>query len=98
MIEYLTVEVIPEFPGVGQGLDDAVHEAGVPEVDQSCEARQTHLLLLLFLVALAAGGRGVCHGLHHACGFGLRGKQKGGRLSCYDNKDGPVESPVSPSY
>lgn len=92
------MEVIPEFPSVGQGLDDAVHEAGVPKVDQSCEARQTNLLLLLFLMALAAGGRGMCHGLYHARGFGLREKQKGGRLSCYNNKDGPVEPPVSPSY
>lgn len=77
----LTVKVIPEFPGVRQGLDDAVHEAGVPEVDQSCEAGQTNFLLLLFLVALAAGRRGVCHGLHHAGGFGLQEGQSEERLS-----------------
>lgn len=29
----ITKEVIPEFSGVRQGLDDAVHETGVAEVD-----------------------------------------------------------------
>lgn len=65
------MEVIPEFSAVGQGLDDAVHEAGVSEVDQSCKTRQAHLLLLLFFMALVAGGSGVGHGLHHAGGFRL---------------------------
>lgn len=67
-----TVEVIPEFSGVGQGLDDAVHEAGVTEVDQSGKAGQAHLLLLLFFVPLIGGGSGVGHGLHHAGRFRLR--------------------------
>lgn len=66
------MEVIPEFSGVGQRLDHAVHEAGVAEVDQSCEAGQTHFLLLLFLVALIAGRGCVGHGLHHAGGLRLR--------------------------
>lgn len=35
----ITKEVIPEFSGVRQGLDDAVHETGVAEVDQSGKAR-----------------------------------------------------------
>lgn len=66
------MEVIPEFSGVGQGLDDAVHEAGVAEVDQTRETGQAHLLLLLFLVALVAGWGRVGHGLHHACRLRLR--------------------------
>lgn len=60
------MKVIPEFSGVGQGLNDAVHEAGVSEVDQPCKTRQAHLLLFLFFMALAAGRRCVGHGLHHA--------------------------------
>lgn len=71
-----TVEVIPEFSGVGQGLDDTVHEAGVAEVDQSCKTRQAHLLLLLFFMALIAGRRCVGHGLHHAGRFRLRQERK----------------------
>lgn len=35
----ITKEVIPEFSGVRQGLDDAVHETGVAEVDQSGKSR-----------------------------------------------------------
>lgn len=67
-----TMEVIPEFSGVGQGLDDAVHEAGVAQVNQSCESRQAHLLLLLFLVALVSSRWCMGHGLHHASRLGLR--------------------------
>jgi len=62
----VTVKEVPEFSGVGQRLDDAVHEAGVAEVHQPREARQAHLLLLLVLVALVAGEQRVAHGLHHA--------------------------------
>lgn len=67
-----TVKVIPEFSGVGQGLDDTVHEARVAEVYQSCKTRQAHLLLLLFFMALVAGRRCMAHGLHHAGWFRLR--------------------------
>ena len=66
------MEVIPEFSGVGQGLDNTVHEAGVAKVDQSCKTRQAHLLLLLFLMPLIASRRCVCHRLHHAGRLGLR--------------------------
>lgn len=59
------MKVIPEFSGVGQGLDDTVHEAGVAKVDQPCKTRQAHLLLLFFLVAFSDRRR-VGHGLHHA--------------------------------
>lgn len=72
---FFTVEIIPEFSGVGQGLDDAVHEAGVAEVDQSGKTRQAHLLLLLFFMALIGGGSCVGHGLHHAGRFRLRHKR-----------------------
>lgn len=67
----ITKEVIPEFSGVRQGLDDAVHETGVAEVDQSSKARQTHFLLLLFFMVILAGRKGVGHRLHHAGGFRL---------------------------
>lgn len=66
------MEVIPEFSGVRQGLDNTVHEAGVAKIDQSCKTRQTHLLLLLFFMALIAGRGCMGHGLHHACGLRLR--------------------------
>lgn len=66
------MEVVLEFSGVGQGLDDAVHKAGVPKVDQSCKTRRAHLLLLLFLVPLIAGRQCVGHGLHHTGGLRLR--------------------------
>lgn len=39
MEEKNTMEVVPEFSGVGQCLDNAVHETGVPKVDQSCKTR-----------------------------------------------------------
>lgn len=65
------MEIISEFSGIRQGLDDTVHEAGVAQINQSCKARQAHLLLLLFLMALIADRRGMRHGLHHAGGFGL---------------------------
>lgn len=67
----LTEEVIPEFSGVGQGLEDTVHEAGVAQVDQASKTRQTHFLLLLVFMLLLAGREAVGHGLHHAGGFGL---------------------------
>lgn len=66
------MKVIPELSGVGQGLDNTVHEAGVAEVDQSCKTRQTHFLLLLFLMALIAGRRRMGHGLHHTGRLGLK--------------------------
>lgn len=66
-----TEEVIPEFSGVGQGLDDTVHEAGVAQVDQASKARQTHFLLLLVFMVLLAGREGMGHGLHHAGGLRL---------------------------
>lgn len=66
------MEVIPELSGVGQGLDNTVHEAGVAKVDQSCKTRQAHLLLLLFLVALIASRRCMGHGLHHTGRLGLK--------------------------
>lgn len=66
------MEVVPEFSGVGQGLDDAVHETGVAEVDQSCESRQAHFLLLFFLKTFTAGRSHMGHGLHHAGGLRLR--------------------------
>lgn len=59
------MKVIPELSGVGQGLDDTVHEAGVAKVDQPCKTRQAHLLLLFFLVAFSDRRR-VGHRLHHA--------------------------------
>lgn len=67
-----TVKVIPEFSGVRQGLDHAVHEARVAKVDQSRETREAHLLLLLLFVALNAGGKAMGHGLDHAGGLRLR--------------------------
>lgn len=67
-----TVEVIPEFSGVGQGLDNTVHEAGVAKIDQSCKTRQANLLLLLFFMALIADRGCVGHGLHHARRLRLR--------------------------
>lgn len=70
------MEVIPEFSGVGQGLDYAVHEARVAQIDQSCKSRQAHLLLLLLLVAFNAGGRRMRHGLHHARRFRLKPEKK----------------------
>lgn len=66
-----TKKVIPEFSGVGQRLDDTVHETGVAQVDQSSETRQAHFLLLLVFMVLLAGRKGMAHGLHHAGGFGL---------------------------
>lgn len=59
------MKVIPELSGVGQGLDDTVHEAGVAKVDQPCKTRRAHLLLLFFLVAFSDRRR-VGHRLHHA--------------------------------
>lgn len=70
-IKKITEEVIPEFSGVRQGLDDTVHETGVAKVDQSSETRQTHLLLLLFFMVVLAGRKCVGHGQHHAGGFRL---------------------------
>lgn len=66
------MEIIPEFSGVGQGLDNTVHEAGVAKVNQPCKTRQAHLLLLLFLMALIGGRRCMGHWLHHAGRFRLR--------------------------
>lgn len=68
----ITKEVIPEFSGVRQGLDDAVHETGVAEVDQSSKTRQTHFLLLLFFMVILVCRKGVGHRLHHAGGFRLK--------------------------
>lgn len=68
------MKVVPEFTGVGQRLDDAVHEACVAQVDQACEAWHTHLLLLLLNTALTASRRRVGHGLDHTGGLGLRGR------------------------
>lgn len=64
------MEVITQLASVGQGLDNAVHEAGVPEIDQSCESRQTHHLLFHLLEVLAAHWR-VAHWGHHAGRLGL---------------------------
>lgn len=71
MVFKFTKEVIPEFSGVGERLDDAVHEAGIAKVDQSCKTRQAHFLLLLFFMMVIAGRRCVSHGLHHAGRFRL---------------------------
>ena len=71
------MKVVPEFPGVGKRLDDTVHKACVAQVDQACEAWQTHLLLLLLFLlnaALAVGRRCMGHGLDHTGGLGLRQK------------------------
>lgn len=74
----VTQEVIPEFSGVGQGLDDTVHEAGVAQVDQSSKTRQTHFLLLLVFMVLLAGREAMGHGLHHAGGLGLNQDRRAG--------------------
>lgn len=74
------MEVIPEFSGVGQGLDDTVHETGVAQVDQSCKTRQAHFLLLLFFMALVAGRGCMGHRLHHAGRFRLRQERFGQRF------------------
>lgn len=70
----LTMEVVTQLPGVGQGLDDTVHEAGVAQVHQPREAGQADLLLLIFiLIILHTLGThwAVCHWWHHTCRFGL---------------------------
>jgi len=70
----LTMEVVAQLPGVGQGLDDAVHEAGVAQVHQPREARQAHLLLLVLILIIlhTLGAHGaVCHRWHHARRFRL---------------------------
>lgn len=67
----LTMEIIPELPCVGEGLDHTVHKTSISQIDQSSEARETHFLLLHFFSSLTACRRSVSHGLHHAGGLGL---------------------------
>lgn len=70
------MEVVPQLPGVGEGLDNTVHEASVAQVHQPCEAWQAHLLVLLFLFLLYTftADRAVSHWWNHACRLGLKGK------------------------
>ena len=57
----LTQEKIPEFAGVGEDLDDTVHEAGVAQVVQACEARgNDRHVHLLFVQWLYLGCRFLC--------------------------------------
>ena len=50
VVGLLTQKEVPEFTGVGEDLDDAVHEAGVAQVVQAGEARLHHRHIHLLLV------------------------------------------------
>ena len=50
VVGLLTQKEVPEFTGVGEDLDDAVHEAGVAQVVQAREARLHHRHIHLLLV------------------------------------------------